>query len=157
MQNTNNNTQTLCVELSSEQFFKLQEITNDLVDKFTPDNLKIGIFHFLTGWIGDDNLENLSSKERQDIFKFFIEITSHYEFCHSLYVKRENLAYGVESFYFIFELGLKKAKKYFKETMKAFLFSTLANDKPLRSDVLYYLEVIEDYVKKVQLIKTQNH
>ena len=156
MQNTNNNTQTLCVELSSEQFLQLQEITNDLVDKFTSDNLKIGIFNFLTGWIGDDNLENLSSKERQEIFKFFIEITSHYEFCHSIYVKRENLTYGVESFNFIFELGLKKAKKYFKTTKKSFLESFLADENKLRSDVNYYVDIIQDYVKKVQLIKARN-
>ena len=157
MRNTSNNTQTLCVKLSSAQFLKLTETTNDLLDKFRSDKLEPSIFHLITGWIGDDNLENIPSKERQDIFNFFVEFLAHFKFCESIYLKRENLAYPEETFNFLLDLDLKKTKKYFKETKRAFLSSFLADSNEIRNDTKHYVETIQKYVKVVQLIKTQNH
>jgi hypothetical protein len=57
----------------------------------------------------------------------------------------------------MFELDLKKTKKYFKVFKKSFLESFIADDNTIRSNSMYHLEIIEKYVKKVQLLNLQSY
>ena len=154
MRQSNTNSETQCVKISNELLMEFSDVTNKLIDKFSCDSFEKSIHNAITGWIISNDIENTESKERLELTFLLFNCVTHFRFCEPS--RHLNHQYPTESYQFIINLGFKKRKKYFKEVKKGFLESCLADENILRSDTMYHLETIEEYIKKIQLLYSQS-
>ncbi len=141
------------VKISQELLLKFSNETNKLIETHSYDSFEESIHNAITGWIISNDIENTQSRDRKELSFLLFDCLKHFRTCApNIHC---NVIYTEELYYFILDLGLKKRKKYFKEVRKGFLESYLADDNSLRFETLYSLDLIENYIKKIQFLNTQ--
>lgn len=151
MQNTRNSKEVQGTGTAQEQLRqKCNVATKELLQIFTYKNgAKQSIQNVLLGWVGNEYIENTSQQERFDTLGFFLQLSNHLEDLDS-----KNLAYSdyeipIETYSIFLQSDRKTTNAYFEEVMNSFLLSELANDKEIRSDVVYHIGLIQKYVNKI--------
>lgn len=146
-------------ELTKEQMNEQFNIaTKELFSQFSYEDIKPSIDNLLLGWIGSDFFElRYSSKKGVEIFDFFNKLlifVQKAELKYDLAEKEEvSISWGYDFFNSTFDQNYKDVKKYFKLTLLYFLENEFSDDNLRRNDVLYKVESMQKYLKKIYKIK----
>ena len=156
MQNTKNNLATQCVETSQEQLqIKLSKLTRELSERFGYQDLEPIIQNVLIGWLVSDYQDYIPKNERVETFLFFTGVLKHFQKTDAIFNGNKTGLFPLEIYDEIFSFDFKRSKKYFRKTMADFLQSEFSDDTNTRSNAVFYLGVMQKYIKKIQYLKLQ--
>ncbi len=157
MQNSKNSKEVQGTATAQQEQFNIAN--NKLFSYFGYSNIKKQTNNLLLGLVRSENFYLCSDQSRVAIFDFFIKSSIFLERAEKEFISLEKEV----PFYLLNEIvnstiahDYKSVKKHFKETTNFFLDTDFANDKNLRSDVLYVVGKIEKYFKKVYKINNPN-
>lgn len=129
---------------------KCNVATKELLQIFSYKNgAKQSLQNVLLGWVGNEPIENTSQQDRFDTFYFFLQLSNHLEDLDSKNVAYSDYEIPIETYSIFLQSDRKTTNGYFDDVMNSFLLSELANDKEIRSDVVYYIGLIQKYVNKI--------
>lgn len=151
MQNTKISKEVQGTGTAQEQLQQLCNVaTKELLQIFLFKNgPKQSLQNVLLGWVGNEYIENTSQQERFDTFGFFLQLSNHLEDLDSKNVAYSDYEIPIETYSIFLQSDIKTTNGYFEEVMNSFLMSELANDIEIRSDVVYYIGLIQKYVNKI--------
>ncbi|WP_310559460.1 hypothetical protein [Flavobacterium sp.] len=133
---------------------KCNVATKELLEIFSYKNgAKPSIQNVLLGWVGNEPIENTLQQKRFDTFAFFLQLSNHLEEMDSKNIAYSDYVIPIETYSIFLQSERKKTNLYFEEVMNSFLLSELANDKDIRSDAVYHIAYIQQYVNKIFKIK----
>ena len=156
MQNTKKNTiATLCVVLSELQVAKLTEATYKLHHKFGSTELEQSIFSLLQGWICDEELEQMQPNERAKIIGFLFEFLTHFQTIDKFDRHSETNKFQIDGFLYLWQIESSVTKNYFQTLKQGFLNSIIADNTTTRTETLYRISTIENYIEEIQLLNPQ--
>jgi L-rhamnose mutarotase len=147
------NTKTNEVQATIEAQQQLQQLcnfaTNELHETFSYKEVKTSLQNALLGWVTHDQIENTPQLERFEILDFFQSLSNHLEFVESKILKTPEVEIQIENYSIFLQSSSKKINAYFQEVMYSFLMSEVADDRDIRSDVVYQIGEIQKYVNKI--------
>lgn len=133
---------------------KCNVATKELLQIFSYKNgAKQSLQNVLLGWVGNEPIENTSQQERFETFSFFLQLSNHLEDMDGKNVAFSDYQIPIETYSVFLQSDRKTTNGYFEEVMNSFLLSELANDKDIRSDAVYHIALIQQYVNKIFKIK----
>lgn len=147
------------IELTKEQMNEQFNIaTKELFSWFSYDEIKPSIDNLLLGWIGSDLFELEKKPERVTTLDFFNKLLLYFQKIDSEYIsiadsKEIKIEWFNEFLTSNFDHNYKDIKKYFKLTLRCFLEDDISDDNLLRNDVIYRVEFLQKYFKKIYKIK----
>jgi hypothetical protein len=137
------NTKTNEVQATLEAQQQLQQLcnfaTNELHVIFSYEDVKKSLQNALLGWVTHDQIENTPQLERFEIFDFFQSLSNHLEFVENQILKTPEEEVPIENYSIFLKSSRKKINAYFQEVMYSFLMSEVADDRDIRSDVVYHI------------------
>lgn len=133
--------------LHQEQF----NIANQkLFSQFGFDEMKSSLDSLILGWLGSE-LNFDTPHERAKTFDFFNKSLMLFQIIDKDFYTKEKKEIPIKIFNQIFDNNpdYKSVKKYFNNTMTAFLDSQIANNHLIRNEVYFRTEEIQKYFKRM--------
>lgn len=156
MQNTKKSKEAQGVGTAQQMLQQFNIASTELHEIFSYEDAKESINALLSGWIGHEFIENTSSLERINTFDFFQELSNHLQEHSKCFQKKRDHVFLLEDYTFFLQRDRKKSNLYFEETIYCFLCSESADDLETRSNAVYHLKCIREYVNKIFEIKKIN-
>lgn len=157
MRNTKNSKEAQGVRTAQQLQEQFNIATLDLFSNFDYDDIKPSIDYLLLGWIGSDIFDQLNQPKRMATLDFFTRLLDYFEKAEKEKNNQSEIKINLftETINLNFNHQYKDVKKYLKETFSMFLHSSLSNEIDIRTDVVYRVEVLQEYLKKVYKITRQ--